>query len=150
MCTQYFIVSSSKITGNALEKAINVGLPSNAASFVTGIGCATLGRNADTDSTECGGCLAGSGFTGDADGTPVVEDATGAVSTVTVEVRINSDACQDSSCFNELYDQTVMDLREFVDTGTLTVEIGDWARKRVRHGQAGCSEPCLVFINDPC
>lgn len=119
------------ITGNALETSINVGLPSNAASFVTGIGCVTLGRNADTDSTECGGCLAGSGFTGDTDGTPVVEDATGAVSTVTVEVRINSDACQDSSCFNELYDQTVMDLREFIDTGTLTVEIGNWARKRV-------------------
>jgi hypothetical protein len=119
------------IMGNAIETAINIGLGSNSISAVTQIGCATLSRNADTDNTECGGCLEGA-FLGDFDGTrPAGYYLNTGSATITAEVSTKSADCSDSMCFQSLYNSIIGDFTAFIASGDFTDEIVTWAANRV-------------------
>lgn len=66
------ICQDADIIGNALEVALNKGLGGGDAN-VTKIGCVTMSRDPDTGNPRCGGCLAGTTFSGDYDGTRTVD-----------------------------------------------------------------------------
>lgn len=118
------------IIANALVIALQRGLDPDMTADVTSIGCATISRNADTGNPECGGCL-GSDFLGGTLGKTVVEDASGAVTAVQVEIR--------KKCYHSKTDEDVVALtqymtdlvKEYIDSGSLTVEIQSWARQRI-------------------
>jgi hypothetical protein len=118
------------IMGNALEIALNIGLGSESTATVTAIGCATLSRNADTGSTECGGCLTGS-YSGDYDGTyPDGYYSSSGSTTISVDVSTKSADCTDSACLASLYNAIIADFSAFVTSGDLSTEIVTYAANR--------------------
>lgn len=83
----------------------------------------------DTDSTICGGCLAGSYLGDNYDNTRNQGYYLNTASaTITVEVTTKSSDCQDAACFQALYNSIVADFSSFLSSGSLTNEIVSWAQ----------------------
>ena len=110
---------------HGLETAINVGVGIHAISMVTGIGCATLFLNADTHSTQCGGCLKGLPYHSER------QDYSTAATPTTVTASISAkDHCADSACLQLLHDSVVRDLTDFVNSGDFATETIIYAETR--------------------
>lgn len=120
------------IIANAIAFAVNNELGSESNAFVSAIGCVTISRNTDTGNTECGGCLEGSSFIGDYDGTRLpLANATGVVTRVGGEVSTASSECADSNCFTDLLNSVVSMFSSSVSEGRLTRAILSRASLRV-------------------
>lgn len=118
------------IIANALVTAMERDLGDDMRANVTSIGCATIKRNPDTGNPECGGCLSG-GFLGGTLGQTVVQDATGLVTPIGVEIRKK---CYESKTDEDIIMLTNMItnlLKGIINTGILTVNIQGWARDRI-------------------
>ena len=123
-------------------------LGDQAYSNITTIGCASLGKNADTGMTECGGCLAGLDYVGTTDAiftegvtqpeSPWNEDdpegiyhhAHKVLTLVTMDIRIFSYDCKDAACFQNLIFETIEIVRNFVMSGLFTLAVYEWSRFR--------------------
>lgn len=86
----------------------------------------------DTDNTICGGCLAGSYLGEDYSNTrDRAYYSNTASATVTVDVSTKSSNCQDSVCFQTLYNSIISEFTDYVNNNGLTAEIVAWAAARV-------------------
>jgi len=118
------------IIANALGIALERGLDDDMNANVTSIGCATISRNPDTGNPECGGCLAGNGFLGGTSGMTVLNDATGVVTPIQVEIR--------KKCYESKTEEDLIALTDYVTNmlqgyiaGSLTQNIQSWSRERI-------------------
>ena len=119
------------IIANALGTAIERGIDADMRANITSIGCATITRDSDTGNPVCGGCIGSGGFLGGTLGKTVVEDATGVVTTVEVEIRKKSSDIKTDEDIAELTNYITAMLEGYINGGTLTEEIQAWARERV-------------------
>lgn len=129
------ICQDADIIANALVKVLesepNSILVHGLRANVTTIGDVTLVRNYDNGNPECGGSLSGSSFLGGTDGRTKVEDPTGCVSPITVEVRKK---CYDSKTeaeFDNLVAFITSIFTDYFASGDFTTEVRQWAYQRV-------------------
>lgn len=121
----------SDIMANALGKALQIGLDNDMIANVTAIGGVTNWRNLDTGNPECGGTLAGKNFLGGTSGLTVVEDASGTVTPIQVEVRKKCYDSKTTEDMAELTDYVTNKLQVYLNGGQYTKEIQSWADQRV-------------------
>jgi hypothetical protein len=119
-------------------------LPELAYSNITTIGCAAIWRNPDTGMTECGGCLAGLGYTGTTDliftegvsqpqspwNNGIYHHAQHVLTRVTAEIRIFSHECNDAVCFQNVLADTIYTMQSFLTSGRFTFAVYEWSRSR--------------------
>lgn len=127
------------IIANAMVTAIETGLETDMRANVTSIGCATIIRDYDTGTPECGGCLAGQDFLGGTeDGFTIAEDATGVITPVEVEIRKKCYHSKTQEDIDMLSEQISTMMQNYISTGWLAVEMREWARERVRKTATFC------------
>jgi len=119
------------IIANALVTALEVGLGPDMRADINSIGGVTITRDADTGSPECGGSLAGMDFLGGTQGKTVIEDATGVITPVTVEIRKKCFESKTDADIAKLTAYIVAILEDYMGSGQLSAEIQSWAKERV-------------------
>lgn len=126
-----YFCQDADIISNALITALEVGLEADMRADISAIGGATITRNADTGSPECGGSLAGMDFLGGTQGKTAIEDATGVITPVTVEIRKKCFESKTDEDIAKLTAYIVAMLEEYMGSGELSAEIQNWAKERV-------------------